>query len=301
MKKLKKNLLVQAPTPEDSTAGAQCFDSQTLVNQIERPCELAIRVERQRLPAVPSLALPISSNCLKSSAQAVADGKVSMHLWSPSSGGKDMKMIVALVTVIVAVAYSNSAIASNWDESIDGDLSSDPSTPTGLAFDLGANVVTGSMSAPNDVRDYITFTIPADQQLSSIQLFEYVDLEQETAGNLGYHALNSGSTSLIPGAGNSSSFLGGDHLAALPSGTDLLAILGEAPLAGTGFEAPLGQGDYSYVIQQTGPELTGYSLSFVVSAVPEPGSASLFLLGAVSFAVMRRMGRRVEQRTRSLR
>jgi hypothetical protein len=75
-------------------------------------------------------------------------------------------------------------------------------------------------------------------------------------GNRGYHALLGGAVGLVPGPGNSASFLGGDHLDPAPSGVDLLLALAAAPLAGTGLVAPLEPGSYTCVAQQTGPQLT---------------------------------------------
>lgn len=63
------------------------------------------------------------------------------------------------------------------------------------------------------------------------------------------------------------------------SGSDLLARLGLAQTGGSGFTPPLGPGTYTFLIQQTGPPLTGFTLAFVV--VPEPSSAAL--LGAGLF------------------
>jgi hypothetical protein len=47
-------------------------------------------------------------------------------------------------------------------------------------------------------------------------------------------------------------------------GTDLLPDLAAGTLGGSGFDVPLGPGVYSYVIQQTGPQHTGYELDFVL-------------------------------------
>jgi hypothetical protein len=92
-----------------------------------------------------------------------------------------------------------------------------------------------------------------------------VDLPGGGPGNRGFHAINAAPPASSPGAATAGSFLGGDHLDAAPPGTDLLPALADGMPAGTGFTAPLGPGTYSYLIQQTGPQISGYSLKFVVS------------------------------------
>jgi hypothetical protein len=148
---------------------------------------------------------------------------------------------------------------------------------------LGSNVINGSVFTGNDTRDYITFTLPAGFQLTSLRLLAYDDLNTGTPndGNTGFHAINLGSTSFIPNEQTAGNFLGGDHLNP-PVGVDLLPALATGSVAGTGFTIPLEAGTYSYLVQQTGPELTGYSIEFNV--VPEPSSLMLVLggLGAVT-------------------
>lgn len=201
------------------------------------------------------------------------------------------KSLSAIAILLAALLLPSAATAAViWQESVDGDLSGNPATPTQLVLSTGSNIVTGSVQAPNDIRDYVTFTIAADQQLIGLTLLQYQDLDTGGPGNRGYHALNIGATSLIPSGGNSGSFLGGDHLDPLPIGTDLLPILAAAPLAGSGFSTPLGAGTYSYLIQQTGPQFTGYSLDFRVrTVVPAPAVATLLPFGLL---LLRRRTRR---------
>jgi hypothetical protein len=154
----------------------------------------------------------------------------------------------------------------DYDEAVDGDLSNEAGTPTALTFNLGDNTITGSVttSAPADTRDFITFTIPHGLQLSALRLLSYRDLPANVPGNRGFHAINLGATSLVPSPATEGSFLGGDHVDGAAEGSDLLPALADGEPAGTGFTVPLGAGTYSYVIQQTGPPLSGYKLQFVV-------------------------------------
>ncbi len=194
-----------------------------------------------------------------------------------------ISMNTPLVHVLPLAALALLAVpaqaATVWSEGVNGDLSTNEGAPTSVAFSIGSNVVTGSVISTTDVRDYFTFTIGAGQALSSIILLAYDDPSTGTAndGNTGFNAINIGSTSLMPGAGNIGSFLGANHLT--PSiGTDILPGLGNAGFGAAGFTGSLGPGTYTYVIQQTSPVTSAYSLQFNV--VPEPSSLLLSLAGA---------------------
>lgn len=197
-------------------------------------------------------------------------------------------VVSAALAFALVLCPSASHAQDVWNELFDGDLSGDPNLPTPIALGIGSNVLTGSMSAPDDIRDYVTFTLPPGQELAALLLLQYEDLDVGGPGNRGYHALNTGSTSFIPDVNTADFFLGGAHLDPAPVGTDLLPILATAPQNGTGFAIPLGAGSYSYVIQQTGPEMTGYSLDFVV--VPEPHAVCGLMMLLVCLLLSRRTG-----------
>jgi hypothetical protein len=158
----------------------------------------------------------------------------------------------------------------DYDEAEDGDLSGDPAAPTPLHFSLGKNTVSGTVttSAPADTRDFLTFTIPHGHQLTALRLLRYRDVPSGGPGNRGFHAINAGPTSFIPGVATAGNFLGGDHLDGTDEGSDLLPRLADGVPAGTGFTVPLRAGTYSYLIQQTGPQTSGYSLQFLVDLEP---------------------------------
>ncbi|MEO0972185.1 MAG: VPLPA-CTERM sorting domain-containing protein [Pseudomonadota bacterium] len=198
------------------------------------------------------------------------------------------------ITSLTALAFSvfaTSALAVTYDESIDGDLATDPGTPTFIDFDAGSNLVSGSVAAPGDTRDFLTFTLEANERLVSIVLLDYTDLDNGGPGNRGFIALNEGATSGIPGETDADFFLGGIHLD--PNlGQDLLLSLATDSITGSDpFSVPLGAGSYSVVIQQTGPQLTGYAVDFQVAVVPVPAAAWLFGAGLLSLGAMRRRRR----------
>ena len=187
-------------------------------------------------------------------------------------------LIHVLPLASLALFAASAQAATVWNEGSNGDISSSEAAPTSIVFALGNNVILGSVNGGNDNRDYITFTIGAGQSLTGIELLAYDDLNTGAVndGNRGFHAINLGATSFIPSIATSSSFLGGNHLDPV-FGTNLLPSLG-AGIAGTGFTGALGPGTYSYLVQQTGPELTGYSVQFTI--VPEPSTLLLSVVGA---------------------
>ncbi|MEM7465501.1 MAG: hypothetical protein AAF387_01310 [Pseudomonadota bacterium] len=186
------------------------------------------------------------------------------------------RLVLQAVFGLIVLAFCNANATTVWDENLNGDLSTDPLTPTEISLSNGANGISGSVQATGDTRDFFTFTLLSGQQLIGIDLVNYTDLNTSGPGNRGFHAIIDGPTSFIPSGGTAGNFLGGDHLEA--GDGDLLAALAAAPLAGTGFAAPLGPGTYTYLVQQTGPQLTGYELNFQV--VPLPASVWLFMTAA---------------------
>lgn len=191
-----------------------------------------------------------------------------------------LRQLLAIGLLLGASASASASVV--WVESVDGDLSSDPAAPTGITFSAGINSIFGTVQAPGDVRDYITFTLADDQILTGIFLRKYVDEDTGGPGNRGFHAIQLGAVGVIPGPDTADLLLGGDHLDPVGPGVNLLEVLAGAPLAGTGFIAPLGGGTYTYLIQQTGPQLTGYQLDFVVKPIPLPVTGWLMLSGLLT-------------------
>lgn len=190
-------------------------------------------------------------------------------------------------TAVLALASPVASAVTAWDEGVDGDLSNDPLAPTGLAFVNGLNTIVGTVADDPDTRDYFTFSLGPGQRLTAITLTQYFDVNSGGDGNVGYAHIDDGTTSVIPSGSTINDFLGGAHLDSTLIGIDLLALLASAPEGGTGFSLPLPPGgDWTFNVQQTGPQLTGYALDFEVSAVPLPaaawllGSGLLVLLGS---------------------
>ncbi|MFI4853443.1 MAG: hypothetical protein ACIAQF_00515 [Phycisphaerales bacterium JB065] len=184
-------------------------------------------------------------------------------------------VLVSLTTCSVA-----SAGAFVYDEGVDGDLSNDWLAPTQFpAFGVGQSVATMSVFDSNEStgdRDYFTITVPAGLQLDSITL-----LSLESGGNdsVAFFGIQVGNQVTVdPNSPNPAPLLGWMLTQESNVGGDILEIaIGEG-------NSPLGDGQYSFWVQQTGPEVTTLSFGFNLSQVPTPsgvGLAGLAMLGAM--------------------
>lgn len=201
---------------------------------------------------------------------------------------------VAFVTVVSSAAGAAAEVV--YSEALNGDLADGGAElPTLVAFGEGSNTVAGSVSTgTGDTRDFLTFTIDPGFQLSSILQLEYDDPALAGSlfdGNRGFYALLAGVSGVIPTGGFEN--LGGNHHDPIGLGADLLpAIAGGGISGGDGFTIPLGAGTYTFLVQQTGPQVSGYSLDFVVARVPEPTTTILLALGLAAAAARRALRRR---------
>lgn len=206
-----------------------------------------------------------------------------------------MKTTISLCLAATSLLLTSSlpAAVATFNEAGLGDFSSAPGTPTALNFVVGDNQLIGSVSTGSDTRDYITFTIAPGTQLTQLLVNEYDNpaIGGVLDGNRGFHAIIAGATSFIPNGGNIGSFLGSNHFDPPgAAGADYLPVLAAAPTGGTGFSVPLGPGTYTYLIQQTGPEVSNYELSFTI--VPEPGTYGWLALAGLSVVACRLRRRR---------
>jgi Ca2+-binding RTX toxin-like protein len=152
---------------------------------------------------------------------------------------------------------------ANYNEALNGDLSSNSASPTSLVLSSGSNIVTGSTigggNPPGD-RDFLTFVVPAGTAVTQIALQDYQwgDGNQSTSGyGNSYFAVTQGNS--FPSLTDASTFavskLIDNSTAASEIGKDLLEPdVGTA--AGPSGPSQLGPGTYSVWYQETGANTT---------------------------------------------
>lgn len=181
--------------------------------------------------------------------------------------------ITAAVTVTTTLAAD-----AVYDENIDGDLSSDAAAPTSIGVITTETLsVRGSVrtisGAGLDTRDYLSFRVPDGATLEAMRLVTYVDGTTGGLADTGYVMIDEGPSSVVPSGATSSQFLGGSYLdrSRFPDGgVNMLDRLSEGAQGGTGFPLPLGPGEYTVNVQQTGSELNAYEIRFEFAGVTPP-------------------------------
>lgn len=182
--------------------------------------------------------------------------------------------------------------ALDWNEGVNGDLSDNGNSPTLLGtLSLGSNVISGTMgsldgSGPLDA-DIWNFSIDPGYYLTGINLIGY----STTSGSLlnqSFMAItNTGTIDVNDSSQHLSNALWGYGQDGFGNTyTDLLALLDAGPdFGGIGFDGPLPTGNYTFWIQE-GSDQINYTIDFVTSPVPEPGS--FMLLGVAGLWLLRR-------------
>jgi hypothetical protein len=183
------------------------------------------------------------------------------------------------------------AMAANYHEAVDGDLSSVAVSPTAWNLTAGANTITGSAGTNHAAGtvdyDLLAFTVPAGHQLDSITILSYSNESEFGASFFGLQA----DSPWYDGFGwNIGGYwlMGYAHVQASNVGTDLLPRIHEnAPPPE--FTIPLASGVYTMLIEDIDTPFN-YSLQFNVSAasVPEPSSLAIGCVACAGLAAFRR-------------
>jgi hypothetical protein len=169
-----------------------------------------------------------------------------------------MKICAIVVLLAALAAPASAAVVHN--ESVNGDLSSNAAAPTLLAFALGGNTVIGTTTSGD--RDYLRFTIPANQVLSGLNLLVY------SPDNLSFAAFNAGTTSYVPSGTTNAFFLAGIHVELGDLGSDILPRFVDRSVTTYALSMPrLDPGDYCFIIQQLNSFIQYYSLEFIVEGI----------------------------------
>src|SRR5262245_4240046 len=191
--------------------------------------------------------------------------------WGGIPMGRCISVLVWALAAVLLVAPG--ARANNWNETTDGDLSSNRLAPSSLDLTPGSNTVTGTTAAGD--LDYLTINVPAGYALSGIDLLAF-----SSTDDLAFIGIQAGSTFTQPPTGTDvTQLLGWTHFGVPTPPASYFGLIGSGPGA-IGFTQPLAAGPYTLWIQQTTAPVVGYTWDFVVTpSAPEPGIAGLALLG----------------------
>lgn len=181
--------------------------------------------------------------------------------------------------LVMGLSASTAAGQFGYDELVDGDITDDRFNPLELIAADGVNVLSGTV-VDGDI-DYFRFTVPTGSELVAINLTDYVS--PDFAAFIG---VQQGSTFTVdPNNPAPDDLLGYVLYGPQTLGTDILDDMG-AGFGAIGFTGFLPAGEYTFWNQQTGPDLTSFTMEFVIRPIPAPASA--VLLGAGGLLVARR-------------
>jgi hypothetical protein len=187
------------------------------------------------------------------------------------------RLVRALCCSVVLAFASHGVAAVVWDESVNGDVSNDPSAPTQMNLSVGTNSFVASM--PGSDLDFFSVHVPTGSVLSAIYNPVYDSIDQ-----VSFIAIGPG-TSIPNGVltDDPTGLLGYTHFGpgAFDPGEDLLVDMSVLQFGVPGFTRPLPAGSYSFWVQQQSSVDENYQLDLVVDAVPEPASAVLLFVGCV--------------------
>jgi hypothetical protein len=175
--------------------------------------------------------------------------------------------IFSVALIACALTSTSAQAVVVWDESTNGDLSGNRFAPTNLPLSVGTSSIAGSMSFSD--KEYFTVVIPANDQLSSINLTGW-----EGDDFLGFIAVQAGNQMTVPPeTGDATGLLGWFHVGDFAIGNDILPFIGQGSFGATGFTPPLTSGAYTFWLQQIDGLLVTYSFDFNVTgaAVSVPG------------------------------
>jgi hypothetical protein len=192
-----------------------------------------------------------------------------------------MQLTTTLLAAAILTASASSSAAVVYREIDDGELSSNGLTPTLITIGAGSNEIFGRMGggAGGLDRDYFLVTVPAAMQLTALRLLPNTTV----VGGSAFIAVQAGSQATVnPNAGSANGLLGWAHYRSSDVGTDILPKIGTG-FGASGFSAPLGAGDYTFWLQETGGGTATYGLDLQLQPVPLPTallgfSAALVLL-----------------------
>jgi hypothetical protein len=196
------------------------------------------------------------------------------------------------------------ATATGYNET-SGDLSNLNTSPTAVTFGVGSNIISGTTGSTAGVidRDYFTFTIAPDQQLTAIMVLDGTTsiAGRDPQNPLAFIGLEAGGSLTDPAAPVVGDLLGYTHYGPSLVGTDILDNIG-AGAGAQGFSGPLGAGTYSVWIQEANAGTADYVFNFLVASVPESSTWAMMVsgFGLIGWSIRRSQKRNGPSSARSL-
>ena len=169
------------------------------------------------------------------------------------------------------------ALASNWNEAEQGDLSNNGFAPSLLSLTPGSNLLTGEFRALD--LDYLAVIVPDGYVLSGI----VTGVGNNPGLSKSFIGFQSGPLmTVIPAATDASGLLGWTHFGGA-DGVNILPSMGIPKSGSTGFSGFLPSGAYTFWLNETSsdPGLT-YDLDLRITPVPLPASLTLLISGLMS-------------------
>ena len=173
--------------------------------------------------------------------------------------------VIALFTHALALP-AHAAVIHN--EVIHGDLSNDKALPTHYNLAPGVSSILASVNGATDFQDWVSITVPAGHQLSSLILTDY-----DSSDAVAFTGFQFG-PAFIGSEFEAGSYAGWTHLGPTQLGEDLLVHMADQVTnpGSQGFTPPLQPGTYTFLIQQIGED-TLYLYDFNVTPIPAPATA----------------------------
>lgn len=179
---------------------------------------------------------------------------------------------VAAAIFLLGCLESGGALAVDYNEAVDGDLSGNGLLPTVLALGAGSNLVVGNFGGSplpgvQDL-DYLSVIVPTGYVLNKLMLTSLV-----AGGANSFLGVQSGpQVTMPPTSFDPSPLLGYNHIFTNQEGTNLLPSLG--------ISGGLAAGSYTFWINETDTtQPWSYGFDFQVAAVPEPETYAMLLAG----------------------
>jgi hypothetical protein len=173
------------------------------------------------------------------------------------------------LTIMTFAASATAQAAVVHREVDDGELSGNGLFPSVITLGIGSNEIFGRMGGGGGGvdRDYFVVTIPESFQLTAVTL-----LEETRLLGVGFIALQAGGQVTVnPNAGSASGLLGWHHYGADDIGTNMLPVMAQG-FGAAGFTPPLGAGQYTFWLQETGSGSVTWGLDLQMQPVPLPGA-----------------------------